>query len=138
MQAAASSVLLGQAEGDRGDIDDAATLVLHLENGGIATVVVAWTRRSQPGIYTLDIVASDATLALTLDPEFTLRGTSAGRTVEAHSTVHPFRRSIARFLDAVSERDPARVFCTPADAARTLAVAQACEEALASGETMTV
>jgi myo-inositol 2-dehydrogenase/D-chiro-inositol 1-dehydrogenase len=138
VQAAASSVLLGQAEGDRGDIDDAATLVLHLENGGIATVVVAWTRRSQPGIYTLDIVASDATLALTLDPEFTLRGTSAGRTVDARSAVHPFRRSIARFLDAMRERDPARVFCTPADAARTLAVAQACEEALASGETVPV
>ncbi len=138
VQAAASSVLLGQAEGERGDIDDAATLVLHLENGGIATVVVAWTRRSQPGIYTLDIVASDATLALTLDPEFTLRGTSAGRTVDARSAVHPFRRSIARFLDAMRERDPARVFCTPADAARTLAVAQACEEALASGETVPV
>jgi len=138
VQAAASSVLLGQAEGDRGDIDDAATLVLHLENGGVATVVVAWTRRGQPAIYTLDIVASDATLALTLDPEFTLRGTSAGRTVEVRSTVHPFRRSIARFLDAVRERDPARVFCTPADAARTLSVVRACEEALASGETVPV
>jgi myo-inositol 2-dehydrogenase/D-chiro-inositol 1-dehydrogenase len=138
VQAAASSVLLGQADGDRGDIEDAATLVLHLENGGVATVVVAWTRQGQPGVYTLDIVASDATLALTLDPEFTLRGTSAGRTVEARSAVHPFRRSIARFLDAVRERNPARVFCTPADAARTLAVARACEEALASGETVPV
>jgi predicted dehydrogenase len=104
----------------------------------MATVVVAWTRQGQPGIYTLDIVASDATLALTLDPEFTLRGTSAGRTVEARSTVHPFRRSIDRFLDAVREGDPARVFCAPADAARTLAVARACEEALASGETVAV
>src|SRR6266516_2544047 len=92
VQAAASSVLLGQGDGDRGDIDDAATLVLHLGNGGLAAVVVAWTRRGQPGIYTLDIVASDATLALTLDPEFTLRGTSAGRTVETRSTVPPFRR----------------------------------------------
>jgi myo-inositol 2-dehydrogenase / D-chiro-inositol 1-dehydrogenase len=138
VQAAASSVLLGQAEGDRGDIDDAATLVLHLENGGVAAVVVAWTRRGQPGIYTLDIVASEATLALTLDPDFTLRGTSAGRTIRARSAVHPFRRSIARFLDATRERDPARVFCTPADAARTLAVARACEEAPASGETVQV
>jgi myo-inositol 2-dehydrogenase / D-chiro-inositol 1-dehydrogenase len=138
VQAAASSVLLGQAEGERGDIEDAATLVLHLENGGIATVVVAWTRGGQPGIYTLDIVGSDATLALTLDPKFTLRGTSAGLTVDARSAVHPFRRSIARFLDAVRERDPARVFCTPGDAARTLSVARACEEALASGETVRV
>ena len=140
VQAAASSILLGQAEGegDLGDIEDAATLILHLENGGVATVVVAWTRRCQPGVYALDIVASDATLALTLDPDFTLRGASAGRTVELRSAVHPFRRSIARFLDATRARDPARVFCTPADAARTLVVALACEQALASGETVPV
>jgi predicted dehydrogenase len=138
VQAAASSVLLGQAEGERGDIDDAATLVLLLAGGGVAAVVVAWTRQGQPGIYTLDVVASDATLALTLDPDFALRGTSTGRAVEARSSVHPFRRSIARFLEAVRERDPARVFCTPADAARTLAVARACERALATGTTVSV
>jgi predicted dehydrogenase len=138
VQAAASSVLLGQVEGDRGDIDDAATLLLHLENGGVAAVVVAWTRGGQPAVYALDIVASDATLVLTLDPEFTLRGTSAGRTIEARSAVHPFERSVAGFLDAIREHDPAHVFCTPADAARTLAVAQACEEAVRTGATVPV
>jgi myo-inositol 2-dehydrogenase / D-chiro-inositol 1-dehydrogenase len=138
VQAAASSVLLGQAEGDPGDIDDAATLVLQLAGGGVATLVVAWTRQGQPGIYTLDVVASEATLTLTLDPEFSLRGNSRGRAVDAHSATPPFPRSIARFLDAARAGDKTRVFCTPADAQRTLAVARACEEALLTGDTVAV
>jgi myo-inositol 2-dehydrogenase/D-chiro-inositol 1-dehydrogenase len=133
VQAAASSILLGQAEGEPGDIDDAAVLVLHLANGGVATLVAAWTRAGLPGIYTLDILAEEATLTLTLDPEFSLHGRSGGRTVDARESTHPFQRSIARFLDAVHERNPARVFCTPAEAARTLAVAEACEQALSTG-----
>jgi predicted dehydrogenase len=138
VQAAASSVLLGQAEGARGDIEDAATLVLHLAGGGLATIAVAWTRQGQPGHYSLDVVATDATLRLTLDPEFTLRGVSRGREVAATSAQHPFERSIGRFLDAVRAGDPSSVACAPADATRTLAVANACEQALASGETVTV
>ena len=136
VQAAASRVLLGQRDGGRGDIEDAATLVLHLAGGGVATIVVAWTREGQPKTYTLDVVASDATLALTLDPEFTLRGQSRGTPVEATSAQHPFERSIDRFLEAARAGDPAHVFCTPRDAERTLAVARACEEALATGGTV--
>lgn len=138
VQAAASGVLLGQTEGNRGDIEDAATLVLHLESGALGTVVVGWTRRGQPALYDVDVVATEATLHLTLDPEFSLRGVSKGQSVEARGSVHPFERTIARFLEAVRVGDPSRVFCTPADAARTLAVAVACESALASGETVAV
>jgi hypothetical protein len=42
-------------------------------------------------------------------------------------------RSIARFVKAVREGDQGRVACHPADARDTLAVALACERALASG-----
>jgi predicted dehydrogenase len=138
VQAAASDVLLGQAEGDRGDIEDAATLVLHHENGALSTIALAWTRGGLPGLYGVDVVASEATLQLTLDPEFALRGVSRGRSVEARGSHHPFERSIARFLEAARTDDASRVFCTPRDAARTLAVANACERALASGETIAV
>jgi predicted dehydrogenase len=138
VQAAASSVLLGQAEGERGDIDDAATLVLHHANGALATIVLAWTRQGLPGIYGMDVVATEATLQLALDPEFALRGVSRGAPVEARSAQHPFERSIARFFEAAREGDKERVFCTPRDAARTLAVADACERALASGGTVSV
>ena len=138
VQAAASGVLLGQAEGERGDIEDAATLVLHHASGALTTIVVGWTRAGQPGLYGVDVVATEATLQLTLDPEFTLRGVSRGNEVAARSSVHPFERSIDRFLAAIAAGDRSRVFCTPRDAAGTLAVANACERALASGETVSV
>jgi myo-inositol 2-dehydrogenase / D-chiro-inositol 1-dehydrogenase len=138
VQAAGSSVLLGQAAGDAGDIEDAATLVLHLRSGAVATIVVAWTRDGQPRRYDLDVVAEEATLALTLDPEFALRGVSRGTEVEARSSQHPFERSIGRFIEAARNGDRDAVFCTPADAARTLAVARACEQALATGNTVDV
>ena len=136
VQAAASGVLLGQAEGERGDIEDGATLVLHHARGALATIVVGWTRAGQPGLYSVDVVATEATLHLALDPDFTLRGVSYGREVEARSSMHPFERSIDRFLEAARSGDRTRVVCTPADAAGTLAVALACERALASGETV--
>jgi predicted dehydrogenase len=137
-QAAASDVLLAQAAGERGDIEDAATLVLRHESGALSTIALAWTRDSLPGIYGVDVVASEATLQLTMDPEFSLRGVSKGEQVDARGSGHPFDRTIARFLEAARSGDGSRVFCTPADAARTLAVAAACERALASGETVAV
>jgi predicted dehydrogenase len=130
VHAAAASILLGQAEGEPGDIDDAVALVLNLANGGVAALVVAWTRSGLPGVYTLDVVAEEATLVLTLDGDFSLRGTSAGRAIHARTTTPPFRRTIGRFLEAAREGDPSRVFCSPAEAARTLAVVEACEESL--------
>jgi myo-inositol 2-dehydrogenase / D-chiro-inositol 1-dehydrogenase len=136
VQAAASGVLLGQAEGERGDIEDGATLVLRHEGGTLTTIVVGWTRAGQPGIYTVDVVASEATLQLALDPDFSLTGISRGVEVRARSTLHPFERSIDRFLEAVRTGDRSRVVCTPRDAARTLDVAVACEQALATGATV--
>jgi myo-inositol 2-dehydrogenase/D-chiro-inositol 1-dehydrogenase len=140
VQAAASEVLLaqGEGEGERGDIEDAAALVLHFVNGALGTIVVAWTRNGLPGIYTVDVLATEATLQLTLDPEFSLHGVSRGREVQARGAEHPFTRTIARFLEAVRTADPSRVFCTPSDAALTLAVASACERALTTSESVPV
>ncbi|TML74462.1 MAG: Gfo/Idh/MocA family oxidoreductase [Actinobacteria bacterium] len=138
VQAAASAVLLAQATGERGDIEDAATLVLRHASGALSTIVLAWTSAGQPSTYEVDVAASEATLRLTLDPEFSLAGVSKGEQVEARSREHPFERSIARFLEAARADDPTRVFCTPSDAARTLAVANACEQALATGDTVAV
>jgi myo-inositol 2-dehydrogenase / D-chiro-inositol 1-dehydrogenase len=130
VQAAAGRVRLARGAGDPGDIDDALTLVLELASGALATVVVAWTREGQPGSYGLDIIASDATLRLALDPDFTLTGVSGGQPVTRRAASHPFERSMRLFLRAVRERDPAVVACTPRDAAATLAVAIAAERAL--------
>ena len=143
VQAAASGVRLARSASpgstaDDGDIDDAVTITLKLASGALATVLVAWTRPGQPGSYALDVVASDSTLRLNLDPDFTLTGMSHDRPVTRRSASHPLERSWRRFLQAVAQRDPSAVVCTPPDAAATLAVAVAAEQALETGQAVPV
>ncbi len=136
VQAAAATVPLSRDRG--GDIEDAVTLLLHFAGGGIGTIVVAWTGDNLPGSYWVEMISEDAALRLDLDPDFRLSGTSGGAPVSAHSRTRPFERSVDRFVAAVRAADPGQVFCTPADAIRTLAVAAAAEEALESGRTVPI
>jgi predicted dehydrogenase len=141
VQAAASRVRLARSTGadvTAGDIDDALTIMLELASGALATILVAWTRPGQPGSYGLDVVASDSTLRLNLDPDFTLTGVSHGRPVDRRAASQPLERSLGRFLHAAAEHDPAAVFCAPPDAASTLAVAVAAERALETGQAVPV
>jgi predicted dehydrogenase len=138
VQAAASTVLLAQSQGERGDIEDAAVLTLHFAGGALGSIQVAWTREGLPGRYSLDALGTDSSLHLELDPEFALRGLSLGRPVEATMRQHPLERSVDRFIAATQDGKQQRVFCSPADAAGTLAVAIACEQALQSGGTVPV
>jgi predicted dehydrogenase len=135
VQAAASSVRLAPRPADAGDIDDAVTLVLHFATGAIGTIVVAWTTDTVPGSYWVQVAADDAVLRLDLDPDYRLSGAVGGAAVDAVARSVPFDRSVDRFLTAARSADPGLVFCPPADAARTLAVAAAAEAALASGTT---
>jgi myo-inositol 2-dehydrogenase / D-chiro-inositol 1-dehydrogenase len=134
VQVAASPVHLAQSElSETGDIEDAATMTLRFESGAVGTVLIAWTRQGQPGFYSLDVLAPSATLHVKLDPAFTLTGQVGNERVKETMTVHPFERSVSRFLEAVGAGDPARVFCTPRDALGTLATALACERSLLEG-----
>ncbi|MDQ6882984.1 MAG: Gfo/Idh/MocA family oxidoreductase [Candidatus Dormibacteraeota bacterium] len=138
VQAVASNVMLAQSEVRHGDIEDAVVLTLRFAGGGIGSIQVAWTREGITGTYSLDVLGTHAYLRLALDPDFALHGESGGRPIEAKSRQHPLERSMARFLEAARIGDRTRVFCTPADAAGTLATAVACEEALVSGGTVAV
>jgi myo-inositol 2-dehydrogenase / D-chiro-inositol 1-dehydrogenase len=138
VKASASKVLLAQSQGERGDIDDAAVLILQFASGALGGIQVAWTRDGLPGTYSLDVLGTNSALHLALDPDFNLRGQSGGRQIEATMRQHPLERSMARFVAAVREGDKRGVFCTPAEAAGSLAVAVACEEALLSGGTVAV
>jgi myo-inositol 2-dehydrogenase / D-chiro-inositol 1-dehydrogenase len=139
-QGAASPVPLAQSAGaDRGDIEDAAALILRFEHGAVGAVQIAWTRDGMPREYALDVLAGDASLHLELDPTFLLAGRARGSDVEAGAgTAHPSDRSLARFVEAARSGDRDAVFCTPAQAAGTLAVVLACEEAVATGSTVDV
>jgi myo-inositol 2-dehydrogenase / D-chiro-inositol 1-dehydrogenase len=138
VQATASAVPLAQsAGGEQGDIEDAAAISLRFENGAVGTATIAWTRDGLPDTYTLDVHASDSSLHLELDPSFTLSGVSAGKTIEAATSMHPLERGVRRFLEAAAGgTEP--VFCTPRQAAGTLATVLACEEALSTGGTVAV
>jgi myo-inositol 2-dehydrogenase / D-chiro-inositol 1-dehydrogenase len=137
VQAAAAGIRLAPGRG--GDIDDAVTLLLHFADGGLGTLVVAWTTDAVPGSYWVEVVNEGGVLRVDLDPDFRLTGTSDGAPVSAASSDQPpFERSIDRFFAAVRAGDPDLVFCTPADAERTLAVAIAAEAALKSGQTVTI
>jgi myo-inositol 2-dehydrogenase / D-chiro-inositol 1-dehydrogenase len=127
-----------RSAGEDGDIDDAVTMVLELASGALATVVVAWTRPGQPGTYALDVVASDSTLRLNLDPDFTLAGMIHDRPVTRQAAAPPLEQSLRRFFGAVAHGDPSAVACAPPDAAATLAVAVAAERALETGQATTV
>jgi len=136
VQAAASTVPLARGRG--GDIDDAVAIMLHFATGGIGTIVVAWTSDGLPGSYWAEVVTESAALRLDLDPDFRLSGVSGGEPVAAASRTRPFERSVDRFVAAARAGDPDLVFCTPADAAETLAVATAAEAALNSGQTVLI
>lgn len=138
VQAAASTVLLAQSQGERGDIEDAAVLTLHFARGALGSIQVAWTREGLPGRYSLDALGTDSSLHLELDPDFTLRGQSRGKAIEATSRQHPLERTVGRFVAAAREGNRKNIFCSPADAAGTLAVAIGCEEAVKTGGTVPV
>ena len=138
VQTTSGSVRLAQADGPRGNIDDAITLLFHFANGALGCVHTVWSRDDQPELYAADILATDATIALELGPDrFRISGRSAGRDVAAEHG-EPMHRSIAGFLDAARAGDPGAVFCTPADALQTLRVAHACERALETGTVISV
>jgi myo-inositol 2-dehydrogenase / D-chiro-inositol 1-dehydrogenase len=139
VQAAGSSVRLApRPAGAGGDIDDAVTMLLHFASGAIGTIVVAWLADTVPGSYWVQVAADGAALRLDLDPDYRLSGTVGAVAVDTVSRSVPFERSVSRFLTAVRAADPGLVCCGPADAARTLAVAAAAEQALASGQTVIV
>jgi myo-inositol 2-dehydrogenase / D-chiro-inositol 1-dehydrogenase len=137
VQVVTGSVSLAQ-EGRAASIDDAIVILLHFAGGAVGTVHSAWSKDGQPELYATDVLATDATLGLELGPSaFRIGGVSRGQPVSS-SYGDPMRRSIERFLEAARSGDAQRVFCTPADALRTLAVALACERSLAERRTIAV
>ena len=79
VQAAASSVSLAQTTAGEDRIENAMTLILHFEGGGLGVVNVAWTADGTPTVYALEIEACEASLHVDLDPAFRLTGTTRGR-----------------------------------------------------------
>ncbi len=138
VQAAAVAGRLALAGRDAGGLSDTVTILLRFSGGGLGTVSAGWTSEGSQPLYTLDVLAADATLALDLDPEYRLRGRAGGRAVDLSETADARQRSQQRFFAAVEQGAPDAVACTPRDALGTLAVALACETAIATAQEVRV
>lgn len=113
------------------------TLTLTFESGALGSVQILWVPEGYPSRHRLTVHGTDSSYELDLDPRFSLRELGGERTFQT-TPEDPFAAGLLRFLDAVERRDPSGVFCTPDDAAGTVAVISACERALASGQTVAV
>jgi myo-inositol 2-dehydrogenase/D-chiro-inositol 1-dehydrogenase len=132
VQAAGTQVALAGNDRPSGsDIDDVLTLTLGFRSRAIGSILVAWTSRSLPSAYTLDVVSAGAALHVDLDPAFGMTGVRDGAEVARTAQVHPMRRGFERFVEAVRRDEPSLVACDVVAAAGTLDVALACERALA-------
>jgi myo-inositol 2-dehydrogenase / D-chiro-inositol 1-dehydrogenase len=138
VQATSGSGLLALAGRSPSALDDAVALLLQFAGGGLGAVHVAWNPAQRPPLYALDVHAPDVALQLALDPDFVLRGRAHGAEVAATGAVGPRTSSVAQFLAAARNGDPASVACSPDDALDTLRAVLACERALASGERVAV
>jgi myo-inositol 2-dehydrogenase/D-chiro-inositol 1-dehydrogenase len=110
-----------------------ALLTLRFATGAIGSVAVACCSRTLLPLWELDLIGSDGSYYVTLDPSFEVRGKSKGYHFERKAKSDPKVRSISRFIEAVRESDPAQVFCDPTEGARSLVAVLACERALATG-----
>jgi predicted dehydrogenase len=138
VQATAASGLLALAGRPATGLDDSVALLLRFAGGGIGVVQVAWNPAQAPPLYSLDVHAVDVALQLALDPAFELRGRAHGREIAITGSVAPRVSSVTRFLDAARGGEPAAVPCTPVDALRTLAAVVACEQAITTGDRVTL
>ena len=129
---------LALAGREAGGLHDTVAALLRFGGGAIGAVTAGWTGEGSRPVYSLDVLAADVTLALVLDPDFRLRGRARGRDVDVTETADARRRSQERFFEAVARGAPGAVACTPRDALGTLAVALACETAIATAQEVRV
>jgi myo-inositol 2-dehydrogenase / D-chiro-inositol 1-dehydrogenase len=133
VQAAAGAGRLALAGRDPAGRHDVVSVTLRFRGGGIGAIHVGWTVEGSPSVYALDVLAADATLTLDLAGAPSVRGRARGQALVGADTIDARLRTQERFFAAVERGDPAAVACTPRDALGTLAVALACESAIAAG-----
>ena len=108
VQASAAAGRLALAGRAADGLHDTVSVLLRFSCGALGGVHVGWTGEGSRPVYALDVLAADVTLALSLDPDFRLRGRAGGRPVDVTDTVDARRRSQARFFAAVARGAPGR------------------------------
>jgi myo-inositol 2-dehydrogenase / D-chiro-inositol 1-dehydrogenase len=138
VQAASAGGLLATAAAGSPDLDDAVAVVMRFAGGGLGIVAVGWTEAQEPPVYSLDVMAAELALQIDLSGPGRVLGRSHGADVDSAGVTDPRRASVAHFLEAVASGGQRAVPCSPEDALGTLRVALAAEQAIATGERVTV
>ena len=138
VQAATGLRRVAQAGLPPSELPDTIALTLQFASGALGAIQVVWTDPAIEPSYTVDVIAPELALHVSLDPAFELRGHAGGAPVHAGVGAHPRVRTLEQFAAAVRANDRLAVRCTPRDGLAAVAVALACEEAIATGETVGV
>jgi myo-inositol 2-dehydrogenase/D-chiro-inositol 1-dehydrogenase len=112
---------------------DVMTVSCTYTSGAVSTTALVWASPEHAAEQSLRVVSDGGHYLLALDPDFRLTGRSGHRDVLVDSAEVPFVRQLARFLAAVRAGTPDDVFCTPEQAARTVAVVSAAARSLDTG-----
>ncbi len=118
--------------------EDVVTVTCTFASGAVSTTALVWASQEHLGEQSLRVVSDGGHYLLALDPDFRLTGRTGRRDVVVESAEVPFARQLARFLAAVRAGGRGDVFCTPAQAGRTVALVDAACRALNSGDAATV
>ena len=129
---------LGAEAGLSAVTETGVLLTLRFASGAIGVVHVLWVPAGYPSRHRLTVFGTTSMFELELDPVFSLRQDGGEPIVPDRLGEHPFAAGLIRFVEAARRNEPDDVACTPLEAARTLAVVVACEEALARGTTVAV
>lgn len=117
------------------DFDDCTVGNFRFASGAVASL--SSTHTGGLGRYSVTLIGPD--LALDINPgPMTITGTIDGQPVDYQGSEGGMHRQIETFLEAIRAGDPSAVPTRYADAAKTLAATVAFNDALASGETVTV
>jgi myo-inositol 2-dehydrogenase / D-chiro-inositol 1-dehydrogenase len=138
VQAASGVRRVAQADLPPSALPDTIALTLQFASGALGTIQVVWVGPQIQPVYSLDVIAPELALHVSLDPDFEIRGDAHGRPIHARVGAHPRLRTLEHFVAAVRARDRLAVPCTPRDGLAAVAVAIACEEAIATGQTVEV
>jgi len=128
---------VGTPIGLAAETETGVQLSLRFASGAIGAVHVLWVPEGYPSRHRLTVFGSESMYELDLDPVFSLRRDGGEPLLPNHESEHPFAAGLIQFVEA-ARGDHSAVACSPLEAARTLAVVVACEQALISGETVHV